>query len=530
MKTFYAISFILISCFAKAQFSTNFSNPFAICDAASEQLNVRHLADGAGGYYVFWLDKRTDATNKDLYGQHLDPFGNPQWTVNGKLLVHVAGKSVSGYACKSFDGGILLAWYSNLPGGYGDSLQVKKIDTDGNDVWNTPATIADKSNAIGISGGVELMPNDSGSFITYTMIYFGGGSAIEFNRVDFQGNRRWPMNSNSQTVNGYDYRSCSDGLNGIYILGKGNGLGSQMFIQRFGLQANSIFPPTDITNGGGPTGFAGNITLINDADGNLYCVYDANNYRVLVSKIDSSGNVIHAAVLVADITSSQFYSYARLINNNLYSCWNDDRNGPIHVCIQKMDSSCTTQWSADGVDIYGTSTYCRPKIAMSDSNAIEVFHVKPVIGDVSVQRVRDDSTLTWPTSISVGNAPGGAASDGDAEIADDAGGCNAVFWATSGIANVYGAKICSDGNLVNVQNVDAGTSGIFLYPNPASDFLNIDLQKSSGETVRIYDTIGNLVLISENLSIIDVQKLESGLYFVEVSGNETKLFGKFLKQ
>jgi hypothetical protein len=533
MKTIYLLILVFIFSSAQAQFSADPANPFAIANAPSEQLTVRHLPDGSGGYFVFWLDKRTDATNKDLYGQHLDEFGDPLWTANGKLLVNVPGKSVNSFVCKTYGGGILLAWFSNPSGGYGDSLQVKKIDTNGNDVWNAPTTVAVKNGTIGISGGLQIMPNDSGAFITYTMIYIGGGTAIEFNRVDFNGNLRWPMNSNAQVVNGYDYRSCSDGLNGIYLLGKGNGLGSQMFIQRFDLQGNSVFPPTDITNGGGSNGFAGNITLLNDNEGNLYCIYDGNNYRVLISKIDSSGNVSHAALKVADYTpqSAQFYSYARLINGTIYSCWNDDRQGPIHVFVQKMDTSCAPLWSVDGVDIAATNTYCYPKIAMSDSNAVAVFHVTPAVGDVVVQRVRDDSSLTWPTSYIVANVSGGAPSDNDAELADDAGGCNAVFWATSGTANVLGAKLCSDGHLVNVQNVDAVAAAISVYPNPASDFISIDLQmRSSQETIRIYDVLGNLVLTSENKSKIDVRSLHGGLYIIAVRGKESTCLGKFIKQ
>jgi len=70
-----------------------------------------------------------------------------------------------------------------------------------------------------------------------------------------------------------------------------------------------------------------------------------------------------------------------------------------------------------------------------------------------------------------------------------------------------------------------------LYPNPTSDFLQIHLKlKSSDESIRIYDVVGNLVLTSENNLTIDVRSLENGLYVVEVSGNEMKVFGKFLKQ
>jgi hypothetical protein len=534
MKTFYTFAFIIAFSAARAQFSVDPANPFAVADAPSTQEMVRHLGDGNGGYFLFWLDKRDDGVNKVLYGQHLDPVGVPLWIPNGKPIAAVPGKTIVSYTCKEFDGGILLAWFSTDVSGYGDSLQVKKIDANGDNVWNEPATIAVKSGTIGITPqALEIMPNDSGAFITYTMVYIGGSSAIEFNRVDFNGNRRWPMNSNSQTVNGYDYRACNDGHNGIYVLGKGNGLGSTMFIQRFDLQGNAVFLPVEITGGGGPAGFGGNITLLNDADGNLYCVYDGNNSRIYVSKMDSSGNMLHTAIKIADHAplSSQFYSSARLINGKIYACWNDDRNGQIDLYAQRVDTSCAREWSDDGIFISPSYLYCRPKIALSDSNAVAVFHVKTGTYDVAIQRIRQDSTLTWSSSYTVGNAPGGGPTDNDAEIADDAGGCNAVFWSTGGSQNIYGAKLCSNGQLINVPFNESQASLLIAYPNPVAGLLTISTgSQQKFDAVRIFDSAGRMVMANGSQAQIDVSSLSKGLYVVQVVAGDSSSFGKFVKE
>jgi hypothetical protein len=73
----------------------------------------------------------------------------------------------------------------------------------------------------------------------------------------------------------------------------------------------------------------------------------------------------------------------------------------------------------------------------------------------------------------------------------------------------------------DVEEVEA--LNMAVYPNPATDYIMVEAQ--SFESVQIYDMTGRLVLTSTE-SKIDVRSLETGVYFVRVNGNTTKLVVK----
>lgn len=72
-----------------------------------------------------------------------------------------------------------------------------------------------------------------------------------------------------------------------------------------------------------------------------------------------------------------------------------------------------------------------------------------------------------------------------------------------------------------VEEVEA--SALTVYPNPATDFIMVNAQNSV--YVEIFDMTGKMVLTSTE-STIDVRDLETGVYFVRVNGNTTKLVVK----
>lgn len=73
----------------------------------------------------------------------------------------------------------------------------------------------------------------------------------------------------------------------------------------------------------------------------------------------------------------------------------------------------------------------------------------------------------------------------------------------------------------DVEEVE--TMNVAVYPNPATDYIMVNAQ--SFTTVEIFDMTGRCVLTSvENK--IDVRSLETGVYFVRVNGNTTKLVVK----
>ena len=109
------------------------------------------------------------------------------------------------------------------------------------------------------------------------------------------------------------------------------------------------------------------------------------------------------------------------------------------------------------------------------------------------------------------------------------------------------ANIFFDYNLPTVTNTASTVIAFFLaaqdfefsndfsiYPNPAADVLNIQSKKQAAiSSVSIYNTLGQLVLVSTNLrqnKTIDVSALKTGNYFIKVDSNEGTSNAKFIKK
>lgn len=89
--------------------------------------------------------------------------------------------------------------------------------------------------------------------------------------------------------------------------------------------------------------------------------------------------------------------------------------------------------------------------------------------------------------------------------------------------NVYWAAF-SDSTLlsVGINELTANKNSITIFPNPTSDFVTVGINKSFGEIncVEFYNSFGQVVLTSKQLNNIDISELQSGLYFIKVTGTK----------
>ena len=60
---------------------------------------------------------------------------------------------------------------------------------------------------------------------------------------------------------------------------------------------------------------------------------------------------------------------------------------------------------------------------------------------------------------------------------------------------------------------------LFVYPNPATDQLNIHIQGQIPPVMAVYNAFGHLVIKEEFTSNLDVSQLVSGLYVLQVGGS-----------
>ncbi|MBK7855505.1 MAG: T9SS type A sorting domain-containing protein [Bacteroidetes bacterium] len=483
MKKIYTLILIIVAAqIAKAQFSIDVSQPMQVCSSAVSKENMQTFSAG-GNHYVFWRDKR-NGSEFHLYGQRFNSNGVAQWTANGKLIVAPAVKSVSSYHCSLFDGGILVSWIQASTSGYGDSVMCKKINFSGSNVWAQPTLLAESlvnSILYHETYSIQAIPNDSGAFINYSAVFLGGSSAIQFNRIDFNGVKQW-SNPKTQSLPGYTFFTHPGNQNTFYSVSRGNGVGTSIYVQKYNLQSVAQWAsPLDVTQGVSTNGFGGSHYLFPDNAGNIYMMWQSYGSKIFYTKIDAIGNFVWTPQIKSTVSlasTAQSNLHALYHNNNLYITWNDNRiTNQTTVFTQKYNSAGVEQWTTNGVQtgiINGYYGY--PKIAVSDSNAIFCTFMMGVPWEVNAQRIRSNGTLTWASSkvMANGNA---FVNYNNIITVSDTNGCNAVFWEEFSTENLFGAKICSNGNLVKVDNVNGMLNGFEVYPNPASDVVNIQLSE-----------------------------------------------------
>ena len=88
-------------------------------------------------------------------------------------------------------------------------------------------------------------------------------------------------------------------------------------------------------------------------------------------------------------------------------------------------------------------------------------------------------------------------------------------------------------NFNNLGISDVNTNNFNLYPNPAHDFIYIDLVNSCNENVsfKLYDLLGNKILetqLNKN-NKIDIAALNTGIYIFQIINNKNIFDGKLLK-
>lgn len=446
---------------AHAQFSSDAANPLAVCAAANSQGSVKAVNDdltSTGGSFVFWIDRRVDASgNYELYGQRLDKDGNIIWENDGRLII-TSGLSVSNLTVVKWQQGLLLCYVLGT-----DSISCAYLDSNGHNKWAAPVAVASKDyNAyvLGVSaaGCLEVFPTSTGAAFTYYITYFGGSAAIGYNKIDFNGNVLLGNNAVAYTLSGYDYRSISDGADGAYLLSKGNGLGSTITIDRINSSGGKLWGTgVEITDGGGSLGFAGDISMNVSANHDLYVTWDSYNGNVQHTKVLNSGSLAWAFKRLSLSTyalPNAGRCHARIANNDsVFATWVETPASNANVMIQKIGIDGGLSLPAGG-KILGVANgyYVYPKVALGNGGAdgISFFSTPTTTVAVGAQGIKPDNSLLWSATKILCDAYSKWNFYQDFVVLDDEGDCNTIFW-TGFDGNIYGANTCKIADVMPIK-------------------------------------------------------------------------------
>ncbi|MCF6342843.1 MAG: T9SS type A sorting domain-containing protein [Bacteroidales bacterium] len=154
-------------------------------------------------------------------------------------------------------------------------------------------------------------------------------------------------------------------------------------------------------------------------------------------------------------------------------------------------------------------------------------------------------TQITSTGESVTHTQEGTTPDGDEAswsmkwIAPDAGTGQVRFYAAFNAANgngnnsgdvIYLSMLSVDENLVSDVAENSLKNQINIYPNPATEVLNLNLPK--GAELNLVNILGEVLLSRKNVrakETLDVSRFENGIYFIQVNHDGERHTSRFLK-
>ncbi len=161
-------------------------------------------------------------------------------------------------------------------------------------------------------------------------------------------------------------------------------------------------------------------------------------------------------------------------------------------------------------------------VAVTQSNILENWQGQTHLEFVSRLMAPDENgtllnfgsqtTLYIPVSFNLNPAWGGSISNHDFEV---------VAWIQDvETKEVYNAQKM-DLNLIPIDIHEITSNNIFIYPNPASNFIKI--KNVENASIKVFNVLGAMVLEKENISdefILDVSNFAEGSYFIKILHNK----------
>lgn len=513
----------------------------ARADTLFDQENPAILADGSGGAYIAWVDKHRYPST-DIYLQHIDSNGAPQWRISdgGLAVTRATYVQQNPTLVRDGAGGVILVWQGGSSSGF--DIYAQRVDASGTLMWagGIPTASLTVCNARSGQFRPRAIPDGgNGAIIVWyderSVVGLAGSLDLYAQRIDGAGVRQWKIVPNPGTV-------FSDSLNGLSIFGA----------QRSTFGGEQRFPE-----------------LIADGAGGALIVCESGStvtdrlYDILAQRINGSGaqQWTSSGVTVCSALYDQRYpSLCTDGSGGAIVAWHDFRKGASQVppntnfdsdiYAQRVDASGVLQWAgglATGVAVC-TSAYNQSfanTVPDGTGGAIIAWYdERGATPNIFAQRLDPAGAAQWATNgLGICGTPYGTYAH--STITDGQGGA-IVAWQDGRSANtdVYAARVTSGGALGAPSLLlgvgDRGAGGLALgapSPNPASREMSVEfvLPSAAPAVLELLDVTGRMVEHHEvgdlglGAHVIRLGRgttLRAGLYFVRLRQNGYTRFAK----
>lgn len=373
----------------------------AVSAAAGDQSVPQLIADGAGGAVIVWKDGRDLATTaNDIYAQHLNGAGLPQWTANGVAVSTTASDQQSPQLIAGGAGGAIVAWRDvDLTAA---TIRAQRLNGAGLPQWTAGGVGV---NTLAVANTILASPQlisdgQDGAFIVWTA-FGGGNSGMWAQRINAAGVTQWNQEVQVSSASATFAKPVTDGGDGLIVVWN---LSSGVRAQRL--------------NGSGVLQWTGN---------------------------GLSGQVVAASANV-DI---ELFPIPDGVGGMIVA-WSDFRGGNNDIYAQRVNNAGVPQWAANGVAVStAANTQIFPRLLPDGaSGAIVVWQDARTVStskdDIYAQHINDAGALQWLGTTAVSTASGEQL--GPQIVADGYGGAIVVWQdARNGNQDIYAQNITANG-------------------------------------------------------------------------------------
>jgi len=424
-----------------------------------------------------------DIATVQHYIQKVDTSGNKLFGINGKPV----NLSLPGCLKISQDSTIL---FSDIDGNIfkysalGDSIWTRHISLDTSEVKDIMPLSDGRFYAL-------LLKNitNSGGYVNHFLqLYNSDGTPVWTNPVQLSMNYSNLSITSASLVLGENntvYSATSFPISGS---------SAYIFIQKTDISGNVLWGNDGIQTISTPSIVCYNFSLkyistLNQLICNIGCLnYLQDSSSILLQKIDANGNLLlsNSGITLVPMSDDEPYLGASELCSDMNNvlCYKDEQSNKVHSL--KSDLSGNIIWQK----IIGVN--------VNFNNAA---------GDLMMGKDGDDwlvfSFTEDRTSLAGGNE------------------------------KLYVQNIKCDGNFTLVNEINNIDYSLTLFPNPASELLNITSDKFHNNLqVEIFDINGRL-LTNEQFNgheiKLDVSSFKNGIYFIHLSSPEINRYLKFIK-
>lgn len=409
--------------------------------------------------------------------------------------------------------------------------------------------------------GINIEKNFSGDNIMLKFdktgtIIFGKNFYSQGNDFDYSILSDGIFDGNNIVLLGYLLSSTSGnfkGLDDFFISPKYSNVQHQGLLAKIDTSGNVIFQKPIFSNNYINYGVFTNVSV--DADKNIYSYlyfkdkvsindieyqFDINEGNKVISKFDTNGNVIYLKAVDTKRDVANYYSSTHIdvIKNDVYNCSGvTDKNYLLNYPLYNYNipkNYIATFGELDRKYLSPQTTYLlltNTRISNNPNND-NIFSFN-LINNVNWTAMSDQNWL----SLSFTNLTEKSTMDtifgiGDAQIKITAEtnttgterSANIIFSGDNGVD--FKTVVVTQSGLLSSTDVKTFTT--VIYPNPASDVLNIQAEQKITK-IEIFDLSGKLLISKYNKENINISNLSKGIYIIKIHTLLGTSNSKFIK-